>query len=59
MPTLAEMKQLPASTRRRNRRLAWFITVLALLSAAWTPWAVRHGWIYPEETTFSFPHWSK
>ncbi|MGH9481459.1 MAG: hypothetical protein ACRD1L_05150 [Terriglobales bacterium] len=59
MPGLAELKRLPAAIRRRNRRLAWVIVVVALLSAAFAPWAVRHGWIYPEETTFAFPHWSK
>ncbi|HWG38374.1 MAG TPA: hypothetical protein VN690_11715 [Terriglobales bacterium] len=46
-------------TRRRNRRLGWAIAFLALASALWTPYAAHHGWIYPEETTFAFPHWMK
>lgn len=54
---MAHLEPLPARLRRRNRRLAWAITLLALASLAATPWAVRRGWIYPEETTFAFPHW--
>lgn len=53
------MKQLSPPLRRRNRRLGWAIACLALAILLWTPWAVRHGWIYPEETTFAFPHWTK
>ncbi|MGH9393138.1 MAG: hypothetical protein ACRD1E_03145 [Terriglobales bacterium] len=45
--------------RRRNRRLGWAIALLALACALWTPYAAHHGWIYPEETTFAFPHWMK
>lgn len=50
---------VPEHTRRRNRRLGWAIAFLALASALWTPYAAHHGWIYPEETTFAFPHWMK
>ncbi len=59
MDRTAELKQLLPSVRRRNRRLGWALAFLALFSALWTPWAARHGWIYPEETTFAFPHWIK
>lgn len=59
MPSTAELKQLPPRTRRRNRRLGWALFFLALATMLWTPYAAHHGWIYPEETTFSFPHWIK
>ncbi|HUX68733.1 MAG TPA: hypothetical protein VMV31_14705 [Terriglobales bacterium] len=59
MPSTADLKQLPAQVRRRNRRLGWALFFLALASALTTPYAAHHGWIYPEETTFAFPHWLK
>ncbi|MGH9518492.1 MAG: hypothetical protein ACRD2D_02545 [Terriglobales bacterium] len=54
---MAHSEPLSPQLRRRNRRLAWIIAFFAIASAAWTPYAVHHGWIYPEETTFAFPHW--
>jgi len=59
MLTHADLKQLTPQLRRRNRRLGWAIAILALASAACAPYAVTHGWIYPQETTFAFPHWIK
>lgn len=59
MATLAEMKQLPPSTRRRNRRLGLAITALVVLCTLWTVRAVHHGWIYPEDATYNFPTWMK
>jgi hypothetical protein len=59
MPSLAETHPTPPRLRRRNLRLAWTLAFLALASAAFAPFAVRHGWIYPQETTFAFPHWIK
>ena len=55
----AQLKQLSPGVRRRNRRLGWILAFLALACALWTPWAARHGWIYPEDTKFAFPHWIK
>ena len=57
MPSLAELKQLPPDLRRRNRRLGWLITVIAVACLLWSHWAVVHGWIYPESATYAFPHW--
>ena len=59
MDATADLKQLPGHLRRRNRRLAWIITAAALACALSSYWAVTHGWIYPEETTFAFPSWMK
>ena len=59
MATLAEMKQLPPQLRRRNRRLGLAITFLVLMGALWSVWAVRRGWIYPQDPSYSFPQWMK
>lgn len=59
VPLTAELKQLSPQVRRRNRRWGLALLALTLACAVWTSWAARHGWIYPEETTFSFPHWIK
>lgn len=59
MATPPQMPPPGSPLRRRNLRLGWLLAFLALACAAWTPWAVRRGWIYPEETTFAFPHWMK
>jgi len=50
---------LSPQLRRRNRRLGWLFALLVIAGALWSPWAVHHGWIYPEETTFAWPHWNK
>lgn len=59
MPSTAELKRLSPRVRRRNRRLGWALFFLALASMLWTPYAARHGWIYPQDTTFTLPHWLK
>ncbi|MGH9418239.1 MAG: hypothetical protein ACRD01_16590 [Terriglobales bacterium] len=59
MPTLSDMKRLPAELRRRNRRLGWALAVMVVAISLWTFWPVHHGWIYPEDTTYAFPHWMK
>ncbi|HET9784619.1 MAG TPA: hypothetical protein VFP94_06635 [Terriglobales bacterium] len=59
MPSTTELKQLSPQVRRRNRRLGWALFFLALAAMLWTPYAAHHGWIYPEDTTFAFPHWIK
>lgn len=55
----AELKKLSPEVRRRNRRLGWAVAVLAIACALWSTRAVRNGWIYPQDTTYSFPHWMK
>lgn len=59
MPTVAELKRLPRHTRRRNAWLGWAIAaaVLAIMMLTFIP--VHHGWIYPADTTYSFPKWMK
>lgn len=59
MPSVAELKQLPPHLRRRNRRLGWAVTLLVLICALWSVHAVRQGWIYPQDPTYTFPHWMK
>ena len=57
--SLPSRTTLSPELRRRNRRLGWMLAALALACALWTPIAAHRGWIYPEETTFAFPHWLK
>jgi hypothetical protein len=49
---------LTPAVRRRNRRVGLLLTLVAMLAALWTPWAVSHHLLYPAEETWSF-HFGK
>lgn len=49
---------LAPELRRRNRRVGLLLTLVAMLAALWTPWAVSHHLLYPAEETWSF-HFGK
>ncbi|MGH9477061.1 MAG: hypothetical protein ACRD1C_12125 [Terriglobales bacterium] len=57
MPSVAELKQLPRGLRRRNAWLGWAITVVVIAITLLTLYPVRHGWIFPQDTTYAFPKW--
>jgi hypothetical protein len=59
MPAPLHPDEFPQPLRRRNRRLGLLLAAFALATALWTFWPVHHGWIYPEDTSYAFPHWMK
>ncbi|MGH9487513.1 MAG: hypothetical protein ACRD04_07975 [Terriglobales bacterium] len=59
MPTVSEFKTLPRPVRHRNAWLGWGIAVAAIVIMLLTWYPVHRGWIYPENTTYSFPKWMK
>lgn len=50
--------QLEPARRRRVRRHTLLFTLIVLVGLLSAPVFIRHGMIYPQETTWSF-HWPK